>query len=173
MLLDVASELPDHEPLVQKHFFALLSSVWRAKTRNERKRSLSSSHNNHYSYQRFFNPTANHVSHNTIAQPSVKMKFTNLRQSSKLVAAALYESHNTRPDERFSVYNQREEVSAVADHMVVTLELPRETDDPTVQLPSVVNVSIRGADPSTSSNMPIRESHNFRSSLHTAENHFR
>ncbi|KAM7467771.1 hypothetical protein LguiB_015333 [Lonicera macranthoides] len=173
MLLDVASELPDHEPLVQKHFFALLSLVWRAKTLNERKRSLLSSHNNHYSYQRFFNPTANHVSHNTIAQPSVKMKFTNLRQSSKLVAAALYESHDTRLDERFSVYNQREEVSAVADHMVVTLELPRDTGDPTVQFPSVVNVSIRGADPSTSSNMPIKESHNFRSSLHTAENRFR
>ncbi|KAK2993722.1 hypothetical protein RJ640_003721 [Escallonia rubra] len=173
MLLDIASELPDHEPLVQKHFFALLFSVWRVASRHDRRDTLSS-FRSLYSHNGIFVSTVNHISGNSLREQSAKLKFTNLSQSSKLVAAALYDAQNTRQDDRASVFSQREKASAdVVEVLGITLELPCERDDPINILPAVVNLSIRGPDQLPSENTPTRENHHFRSSQNMAENRFR
>ncbi|KAA8518828.1 hypothetical protein F0562_016398 [Nyssa sinensis] len=58
MLLDVATELPDNDPLLQKHFFSLLSSVWRATSHLDRRQSVSSSWNGLYFGGRRFTSTS-------------------------------------------------------------------------------------------------------------------
>uniref|UniRef100_A0A5B7AQU5 DNA helicase n=1 Tax=Davidia involucrata TaxID=16924 RepID=A0A5B7AQU5_DAVIN len=173
MLLDVATELPDNEPLLQKHFFALLSSVWRVTSRLDRRQSISSSWNGLYFGGRFFTSTVNQDARNSIREPSEKMNWTNLSQSSKLVAAALHDANSTRWDERVSIFNQREEVSTIPDQLEITLELQRESGDLMISLPSIINLSVCDPDPPPSANMPSGENQHLKSSRNMAENNFR
>lgn len=169
MLLDVASEMPDQEPIIQRHFFALLSSVWRENARNDRRRSLQS-----FQTGRFLTSAMNHTSRHPDRPHSEKMKFTNLNMCGQVVASALNDAHNIRREDRVSILKQREEVPTVTDQLRITLEIPAESDDQIIQLPPVINLSVRGSDALTSANMPPHgENDHFRSSRNAAENRFR
>ncbi|PSR84545.1 Protein PHOTOPERIOD-INDEPENDENT EARLY FLOWERING like [Actinidia chinensis var. chinensis] len=125
-LLDVATELLDSEALLQEHFFALLSSIWRMTSHLDHRQSLSSSRNGFYAVGRHFTSMIGQIDLNYTREPSEKMKFTNLSQCSKLVAAALCDANSVRQDDGISAFKQNEEASAFVNWLEITLELQRE-----------------------------------------------
>ncbi|WOG88249.1 hypothetical protein DCAR_0207484 [Daucus carota subsp. sativus] len=150
LLLGAVSELPDNEPLIQKHFFALLSSVWRASSGRYKKHSNSTSEASFYPGARFLPSAVNHISRTVTAGTSSRMNFANLSTSKKLVAAALHDVDATSRHDGVAILGSRGEDSSVMDELVISLELPdRGTSDP-VMLPSIVNVSICGPEQSPS-----------------------
>lgn len=174
MLLDVATELPDNEPLLQKHFFAVLYSVWRMTSRFERRQSLSSSRNGFYYGGRHITSMVSQIDLNSTRESSEPMRFTNLTQCSNLVAAALCDADSARRDDGVSVLNQREEASGVADRLEITLELQRERGDSVIPLPSVINLSIFAPDPPRpSASMSANANQHLRSVQSLAESRFR
>ncbi|PSS13807.1 Protein PHOTOPERIOD-INDEPENDENT EARLY FLOWERING like [Actinidia chinensis var. chinensis] len=173
VLLDVATELPDSEALLQKHFFALLSSIWRMTSRLDRRQSLPSSRNGFYAGGRHYDSMVGQIDLNCTREPSEKMEFTNLSQCSKLVAAALCDANSVHRDDGFSALKQKEEASAVGDWLEITLELQRERDDSMIALPSVINLLISGKDTTPSASMPADANQHLRSSQSMAENRFR
>nr|XP_009594822.1 protein PHOTOPERIOD-INDEPENDENT EARLY FLOWERING 1-like isoform X2 [Nicotiana tomentosiformis] len=168
LVLDIASEVPDHEPLVQKHFFALLSSVWKMSCRKSQTNAFSSSQNGFYHSGSLFTPTLNLVS----TKGPLEKRFSNISICAKLVAAALSDQQSAQSDERVSICDQREEASFPAEQLDVTLEFGTEKDDKTIPLPSPVTVKIRGPESPLPPRMMIAEHHHFKSSLNVAENRF-
>ncbi|CAN4114585.1 unnamed protein product [Withania somnifera] len=166
LVLDIASEIPDHESLVQKHFFALLSSVW--KVRKSHTNTFSSSQNGFYHSGSLFTPIINRVSMNYSMGPPVK-RFSNLRVCAKLVAVALSDQQSAQSDERVSICYQREGASLPAEHLDITLEFGAEKDDKMIPLPYPITVKIRGPESPSSSRMKIAEHHHFKSSQIMAE----
>ncbi|XP_057484917.1 uncharacterized protein LOC130771319 [Actinidia eriantha] len=79
---------------------------------------------------------------NYMREPSEKMKFTNLSQCSKLVAAALCDANSGCRDDGISAFKQKEEASAFVNQLEITLELQRERNDSMIALPSVINLSV-------------------------------
>ncbi|KAL3533921.1 hypothetical protein ACH5RR_007442 [Cinchona calisaya] len=169
MLLDIASQLPDPEPLVQKHVFALLSTVWRF--RNNR-HSLASFQNSLYSYRKAFTPAVDDFSKNFNGESLEKMKFTNSSVCGKLVAAALCDEQEHKKDDKAPTSKLWDEDSVVSEHLDITLELVGNEHDRTMNLPSVINVSILGRDTPSSSKIFQEENH-LKSSQILAENRFR
>lgn len=172
VLLDVATELPDNESLLQKHFFALLGSFWRMTSRLDRCQSLSSSRNGFHTGGSHSTSVVSQIGLNSTRWPSEKMKFTNLSQCSKLVAAALCDANSARQD-GVLILNPREETPAVVDQLEITLELQRERGDSMIPLPSVINLSICGPDPPAAASIPAGANQHLRSSRSMAENRFR
>ncbi|KAA8546716.1 hypothetical protein F0562_003147 [Nyssa sinensis] len=172
MLLDVATELPDNEPLLQKHFFSLLSSVWRVTSCLDRRQSISSSWNGLHFGRRRVTSTVNQDARNSIRESSEKMNVTNLSQTSRLVAAALQDANSKQWGERVSIFKS-EEVSTVADHLEITLELQRERGDLMIPMPSIINLSVCGPDLPPSANVLTEGNQHLKSSRNMAENHFR
>ncbi|XP_024982552.1 protein PHOTOPERIOD-INDEPENDENT EARLY FLOWERING 1 isoform X3 [Cynara cardunculus var. scolymus] len=161
MLLDMVSELPDQAYTLQKHFFHLLASVWRATTRyGHRKTPLP------LRSARF------HNSRDPIRPQSQKMKFTNLSQISILVADALENSQNVPREERVSNFSERNEAQAI-DQVGITLEFSSGRDDQSVPLPSAVSLSIDVSEPVSSEPITMGGNQHFRSSKDTAECRFR
>ncbi|KAL6971215.1 Pharynx and intestine in excess protein 1 [Sarracenia purpurea var. burkii] len=171
VLLDVATELPDNEPLFQKHFFALISSVWRASL--DRHQNLSSSWNGFYASGSNFLSMVSQTGRHSTREQSCKRKFPNLSQCSKLVAAALYDANSVQRDDSVSVLNEREEASAIVDRLEITLKLECERGDSMIPLPSIINLPIYGPDPLPSESMPAGAKKILRSFLIMAENRFR
>ncbi|KAK9276401.1 hypothetical protein L1049_005934 [Liquidambar formosana] len=167
MLLDIATELPDRELLLQKHFTALLSSVWRMRSR----RQSISSRNGLNSVGRLFGSTVNQISWSAMPEPPEKM--TNLGHGSRLLAAALHEANSRRLDDRVSLSDRREEASSIPEQLEITLEFPRERVDSMIPLPSVINLSIYGLDSPPSAHKPAGEDQLLKSSVNMAENRFR
>lgn len=163
MLLDVAAELPDRELLLQKHFTALLSSVWKVNSRVDRTPSLSSSQNGLYFGGRSF-------TWNSMQEPAEKLKFTNLGESSKLLRLALFDA--SQPDDTVSLSNQECEASAVPEQLEINLEFQKEPEDSLVPLPSIISLSISGADPQPSVSKASGEDHHLKASRSVAENRF-
>lgn len=172
MLLDVASQLSDPEPLIQKHFFALLSSVSRFSSCNSNRHGLSSFQNALYSYQKTFNSAVNDFSRNFSRETLENMKFTNSSVSGKLVAAALCDDQRAKTDDKVPISKHRDETSVASERLDITLELPHNEHDTIVNLPSVVNLSILGPD-SQSSSKTIGEENHLKSYQNLAENRFR
>ncbi|GMN55899.1 hypothetical protein TIFTF001_025008 [Ficus carica] len=186
MLLDVAAEQPDKELLLQKHFTALLSSVWKITSRMDRLKSRGSSRNGLHFGGRFFN-CVKQISHISIKEPAERMKFSNSGQCSRLLAAAFHEIgsrqqddrappflHRMRQtDDRASPSSHREHASTKAERLEITLEFPRETEDTLDSLPSVLNLSIVGSDPLPSVSQNEEEDLHLRTSYDVAENRFR
>ncbi|XP_028053256.1 protein PHOTOPERIOD-INDEPENDENT EARLY FLOWERING 1 isoform X1 [Camellia sinensis] len=172
VLLDVATELPDNESLLQKHFFALLGSFWRMTSRLDRRQSFSSSRNGFHTGGSHSTSVVSQIGLNSTRWPSEKMKFTNLSQCSKLVAAALCDANSARQD-GVLILNPREETPAVVDQLEITLELQRERGDSMIPLPSVINLSICGPDPPAAASMPAGANQHLRSSQSMAESRFR
>lgn len=168
-MLDIASEIPDHEPLVQKHFFALLSSVW--KVRKSLTNTFSSSQNGFFRSGSLFTPITNRVSTNYSMGPPVK-RFSNSSVCAKLVAVALTDQQSAQSDERVPICDQREEASFPAEHLDITLEFGAEKDDETIPLLDPVTVKILGPRSPSFPRMTIAEHHHFKSSQIMAENRF-
>ncbi|EYU39926.1 hypothetical protein MIMGU_mgv1a0000691mg, partial [Erythranthe guttata] len=159
VLLSIASEIPDHEPLLQKHFLAVLSASW------------SSSHkkSNALSFQNGFYKLTSETNHQCSKTPQ-RLEFTNLHQCGKLVASALSSDSTRQTDIGSSIFNQREEFLVPQERLDLTLEIQGQiNDDP--PLPPVINLSIPGLDPSPSLKMYAGETRHIKSS-HT-ENQFR
>lgn len=168
-MLDVALELPDREPLIQKHFFALLSSVWRSRKNDSCRRSSS---------QSGFNPllltsTANHFSQNSVRPPQGKLAFTNLSQCNKLVGAALSENSGAQTDNTVSISKQREEAPVPAEELDITLELQAAKDDNDISFPPLVHLKILDPDSSPSLKTLTPEHIRLKSSQYVAESRFR
>ncbi|CAK7357000.1 unnamed protein product [Dovyalis caffra] len=173
MLLNVAAEKPDNELLLQKHFTALLASVWRVKSRVDHQQNLSSSRNALYNGGRVFNSSVNQLPWNSSKEPAKRMKFTNLGQSTKLLAAALHDASSRRPDDRVSYSNLSEEAPAIDEQLEVTLEFQKEENDSLTPFPPVISLSIPGSAPWTSVNKDRAAAHHLRPSTSIAENRFR
>ncbi|KAF8411770.1 hypothetical protein HHK36_004329 [Tetracentron sinense] len=171
-LLDVATELPDNDLLLQKHFTALLSSVWRVRSRFDRRRSLSSSPNGLYSGGKFFRSTTNHIFRKSMREPSEKMNPAISGQSSKFVAAALHDA-NSKVSKRQDDTVFRPDASVMAEQLEITLEFQSDKGDSTISFPSVINLSICGSDPPPSANGSTGASLLLESSHYMAENRFR
>ncbi|KAF3632468.1 hypothetical protein FXO38_26143 [Capsicum annuum] len=169
LVLDIASEIPDHESLVQKHFLALLSSVW--KVRKSHTNAFSSSQNGLYHSGSLFTPIVNSVSTNYSMVPPAK-RFSNLSVCAKLVAVALSDQQSAQSDERVSICDQREVASFPAEHLDITLEFGAEKDDKTIPVQYPVTVKIISPESPSSPRITIAEHHHYKSSQIMAENRF-
>ncbi|CAA3015086.1 PHOTOPERIOD-INDEPENDENT EARLY FLOWERING 1 isoform X1 [Olea europaea subsp. europaea] len=172
MLLGLASETPAHESLVQKHFFALLSSTWRVLSSHSHKLSSLISQSGFYSSDQLLASTVEHLSHKSLRKPSENMSLTNLHQCRKLVAAALKGDCSMQNADGASNVNQKEEPLMVNEQLDITLELQGERDE-AMPLPSVIRLSINGPDTSPSFKGHAGADHHFKSSQHMVENRFR
>ncbi|KAJ7976011.1 protein PHOTOPERIOD-INDEPENDENT EARLY FLOWERING 1-like [Quillaja saponaria] len=172
MLLDVAVEQPDREFLLQKHFIALLSSVQKVTSRNDCRQNLSSSCNGLYFDGRFF-ASLSQLSRSSRNKPSERMRFTNLEQTSKLLAAALDDTSSRAQNDRVSHSIRDQQTAAVADMLEITLEFQREKSDSLVPFPSVINLSVHGIEPLPSVNKASGEDNHLKGCGHIAENRFR
>ncbi|KAG8371865.1 hypothetical protein BUALT_Bualt12G0007400 [Buddleja alternifolia] len=170
MLLGIASSIPDHEPLLQKHFFAVLSSSWKDKSRSSHTNRTLSSQNGFYSSQKVGSSMNNQ---NPSIKSSEKLEFTNLHQCGNLVAAALNSDSSRQADDGLSInFNRREDDLVPKERLDVTLELQEESDEAS-SFPSFINVSILGPDAPPSLKLHAGENHHFRSSRALIENQFR
>ncbi|KAJ6963829.1 protein PHOTOPERIOD-INDEPENDENT EARLY FLOWERING 1-like isoform X2 [Populus alba x Populus x berolinensis] len=173
MLLNVVAEQPDHELLLQKHFTALLSSVWRVKSHVENQQNMPSSRNALYNSGRVFNSSVNPLPWNSLRESAKRMKFTKLGQSTKLLAAALHDASSRRPGDRVSNSNVNEEAPAIGEKLEITLEFQKEENDYLIPFPPVISLSIPGSAPWTSVNKDRAVAHHLRASTSIAENRFR
>lgn len=172
MLLDVAIDLPDSELLLQKHFTALLTSVWRMTSRVHHRQNHLPYRNGQYSTGRFFSSTVNQISWNSVREPTERTNWNNFGySSSRLIAAALHDANNKQHDDSAFLSNRREEVSTVPEQLEIRLEIERDFCDSMIPLPSVINLSILGSEPPSAVNNPIEEI--LKSSQDMAENRFR
>ncbi|KAH6755036.1 SNF2 domain-containing protein / helicase domain-containing protein [Perilla frutescens var. hirtella] len=169
VLLGITSELPDHEPLLQKHFFAVLSAAWRNISRSSHRGNALFFPDGFYSSRKLFASISNQ---NSLGKSPERLGFTNLHQCGKLVAAALNSDCGLQTDDRLPTINHREEIPVDKERLDLTLE-PGGDRDESLPLPSVVNVSILGADPSTSFNVYAGVDRHFKSSRAPVESQFR
>ncbi|KAK6124620.1 hypothetical protein DH2020_041634 [Rehmannia glutinosa] len=171
VLLGITSELPDHEPLLQKHFLAVLSAAWRDLSRSSHRNNVCSSQNGFYPSQNLSGSRINHQ--NSLGKLPEKLEFTNLHQCGKLVAAALDAGDCSRQTyDTISISNQEEEPLVTKERLDVTLELRGERDEAS-SLPSVVNLSILGPDPPLSLKMHAGENRHFKSARGLVESQLR
>ncbi|XP_054803873.1 protein PHOTOPERIOD-INDEPENDENT EARLY FLOWERING 1 isoform X2 [Prosopis cineraria] len=169
MLLDVASEQENRELLLQKHFFALLSSVWKAGSHVDRRQNPPPTQNGHYG---FFTSTG-HNSQSLMKKPSERMTVTNLAESRKLLAAALDDTGSRQQHDKISLSNKSDNVPLTTDQLVVSLEFPKEENDTLISFPSVINLSIQETEPLPSLIYPIGEDNHLRACGSVAEDRFR
>lgn len=168
MMLNVAAEQTDNELLLQRHFTALLSSVWRVKSRTQCRQDLPSSRNGFYFGGRFFSPF-NH----TKEPPAHRIKFTNLGQNRKLLFAALNEASCSSQEDRVSHSGPREDSLVITEQLDVTLEFPRELNDSITPFPPAINLPVYGSDSQTSVNKVPGEDNHLKVTQDVAESRFR
>lgn len=161
MLVNVTSELPNNELLLQKHFMAVLSSVWRSKCRRDPRHVRTT----YSSALRMFSP---------VKKPSGSIgnwSTLNFRPSSNLVRTALADAQaqSTRmvipPPMRNQEYHRN----------YLELELDLLTDQHCYEedFPSVVNVSILEPEPMKQVVEPVEQSLLSGLSCRQAENRLR
>ncbi|XP_010242799.1 PREDICTED: protein PHOTOPERIOD-INDEPENDENT EARLY FLOWERING 1 isoform X2 [Nelumbo nucifera] len=141
-LLDVASELPDNELLLQKHFTAMLSSVWRVRSRSDRRHSVSQS--GLYSGGSYLSYTPIYISGRFTREPPGSINLAIVGQNSKLVAAALHDANSKQQDDLVFPSDQRDETMATSEQLEVTLEFQGDGDDCSTPLPPFLHLSICG-----------------------------
>ncbi|KAK1355433.1 hypothetical protein POM88_048689 [Heracleum sosnowskyi] len=108
-----------------------------------------------YLGSRFLTSMGNHISKTNTAGTSSKMNFANLSTSRKLVAAALHDADVISRQDGVVILSSRGEDSSVADQLVISLELSNGGNGDPVLLPSIVNVSICGPEPSPSTSTNV------------------
>lgn len=170
MLLDVAMDLPDNELLLQKHFTALLSSVWRVTSCVNDQENLSSPRNGLYFSRSILDSAINHSSRKSRPEAAGKVKMTNLIPSRKLMADAL--DAVGHQNEIVCPSDQGDGVSAIEEGLEVTLEFQQEKDDLTIPLPTFLKLSLPGSVPSTSGSNSTGDKF-LKSSRNMAECRFR
>lgn len=170
ILLDVASEQANRELLLQKHFFALLSSVWKVGSRVDRRQNPPATCNGLYFDQSFFTSIGQH-SQNPPIKPYERMTFANSAKSKKLIAAALDDMRSRPENDNIFLSNQGEDMPVSADQVDITLEFPKEESDSLSSFPSVIKLSIKG-DEAPPSLKHTRDDH-LKLCYSAAENRFR
>ncbi|XP_043719570.1 protein PHOTOPERIOD-INDEPENDENT EARLY FLOWERING 1 isoform X2 [Telopea speciosissima] len=174
VLLEVASEMADNELILQKHFTAVLSSVWRARTRSDRRQSLSSSSRNGlYFGGKFFTSATNQITGISTKEPLEKMNLAILGQSSKLVADALQDANMKGQEDTILPSEQGKEASATTEQLEITLEFQNSNGDPGLPLPSVTTLFICGTDPAPLADEQAEGSLLASSSCNIAEHRYR
>lgn len=166
-LVSATSELPDNELLLQKHFIAVLSSVWRARCRVERCPSMPSSRHGFYSSR-----LDSDSSGKNSGRLTEKMKLANLRQSSELVMTAISDSYS-ECQEGPVVPSSQPEACSMVDQLDLTLNFPIDKVNLDAAFPSTIAVSIRGPEPQQEDNEPHERFLLAESSCRTAENRLR
>lgn len=172
MLLNFAGEQPDHELLLQKHFTALLSSVWRRMCHPERRKNVSSTRNDVHLGGKFLNPFLSHMPQDSVKEPAQRMQFTNLQECSKLLSAALHDASNRQRSDAV-VLCDREDSPRMMESLEITLEIQRESGDSLIPLPLILNLSIYGSNPVTSISKTAGDDLHLKASQAVAENRFR
>ncbi|XVF28893.1 hypothetical protein REPUB_Repub15cG0072100 [Reevesia pubescens] len=172
MLLNFAASQPDHELLLQKHFTALLSSVWRATCCPEHRQNVSSSQNGVRLGGKFPSPFLRHTPQHSAKEPAQRMKFTNLGECSKLLSAALHDASNRQRSDKVFL-SDREDSAVIAESLEITLEIQRESGESMTPFPPVINLSIYGSNPLTSISKTAGEDLHLKASKVVAENRFR
>ncbi|XWS57208.1 hypothetical protein CRYUN_Cryun09bG0154400 [Craigia yunnanensis] len=174
MLLNFAAEQPDPELLLQKHFTALLSSVWRTtgRCRPESRQNVSSSRNGVRLGGRFLSPFLSHKPQDSAKEPAQRMKFTNLWECSKLLSAALHDGRNRQQSDTV-FFPDREDSPVIAESLEITLEIQRESGDSMIPFPPIINLSIYGSNTVTSINKTSGEDLHLKASKLVAENRLR
>lgn len=171
VLLDVAAEQPDREYLIQKHFTALLSSVWRARIRGNRCLDNSLSRNGFYSGGRYFT-TGNHITRYLGRETTGKLKFGNTGHNCKLLAAALNDAGCMRTDDKKSHSYNGERASVTTEQLELTLEFQGE-NDLNVSFPSSINLTVSDSVYLPLINLDACESSDARRLTEVAEIRFR
>ncbi|XP_068641321.1 protein PHOTOPERIOD-INDEPENDENT EARLY FLOWERING 1-like [Aristolochia californica] len=141
-LLDVASELPDSELLLQKHFKAVISSVWRSRSRSDRLRTLPSASNNACTSGRFLHSALRQLPGKS-SKEIERVNFVLFPQNRKLVATALDGAYTKGQEE--SIPLGAEQSEPVREQLEVTLEIQDEQSESRTSLPSVVSVVIHNS----------------------------
>ncbi|OMO82621.1 hypothetical protein COLO4_22907 [Corchorus olitorius] len=171
MLLNVAAQQPDHELLLQKHFAALLSSVWRVTLRPEHRQSVSTSRNGIRLGGRFVSPFLSNTPQSSAKEPAQRMKFTNLRECSKLLSDALHDASDRQQSDTVS-HSDRRDDPVIAESLELTLEIQGDSCDSMNSFPPVINVSIYGSDLVTSIKRTPGEDLHLKDSKVVPENRF-
>uniref|UniRef100_A0A6V7QY61 DNA helicase n=1 Tax=Ananas comosus var. bracteatus TaxID=296719 RepID=A0A6V7QY61_ANACO len=143
ILLNVTSELPDNELLLQKHFFAILSSVWRAKLLSDPNKSTRLTEN---------------------------VTPMNTRPNSRLVMMALSDVSMQRQEEPVVLSSKLE---AHINQLELTLEFPMENSDNDFAFPPSVSISVSGQEQLQQAEEPVGQCLLAASSCRIAENRFR
>lgn len=170
VLLDLAAEQPDREYLLQKHFTALLSTVWKARIRGNRLDS-SLSWNGFYSGARYFS-TGNHITRYFGRETTGKLKFGNTGHNFKLLAAALNDVCSTRMDDKKPQSYHGERASVTTEQLELTLEFQGE-NDLNVPFPSSVDLIVSDSVYLPLVNLDTCESSGARKRTKVAETRFR
>ncbi|KAL2924033.1 Protein PHOTOPERIOD-INDEPENDENT EARLY FLOWERING 1 [Bienertia sinuspersici] len=173
VLLDAAMEQPDRELLLQRHFTALLTSVWRMTSSLEQQRTRSTPHNNLFPSIRLFGASVNPTAQNSTT--GLPKKNFDLGQCGKLLTVALHDAESVSCSDKTSQSSQMEEDLPAVEKVDVIVEFKGERgeiDNSAVGFPSVVTLSIPSADPLLPVKTPSEENQ-FRSFQHVAENRFR
>lgn len=165
-LLNVTSELPDNELLLQKHFVAIISSVWRANCRVDARQSMACSKVGFYPNKNFSDSSLK-----KFPRLTEKMSLTNLRECSKLVSRALVDVHNSHEDPMI-VTNKLNSNSGF-EHMDLILSFPRNSVDSESAFPLAVSVSIHSPVLLEEANEPPCQSLLAEPSCMIAESRFR
>ncbi|CAM0908654.1 unnamed protein product [Alopecurus aequalis] len=147
MLLNVISEIPNNELLLQKHFMAVLSSVWRSKCGHEPRHVTSTSSSAH----------------------SENWSTTSYRPTFDLVRTALSDVHAHCP--RAVIPTSNHEPRRKSLELVLDFRTDKHAYE--ADFPSVVNVSILEPEPTKRAAVPVEQS--LLSGLHHrhAEKRFR
>ncbi|KAL5213101.1 hypothetical protein ABZP36_023948 [Zizania latifolia] len=148
MLLNVISEFPNNELLLQKHFMAVLSSVWRSKCAHEPRRVMT------YSKPGRF---------------SENWSMTNFRPSFNLVRTALADAHVQCPRMLVPTSNQESR----RNYLELELDFLTDQHDYDANFPSVVNVSILELEHQKHAVEPVEKSLLSTLSYRHAESRFR
>lgn len=171
VLLDIAAEQPDREHLLQKHFTALLSTVWKARSRGDCCLDTSLYRNGFYSGGRYF-ATGNHISRYLGRETTGKLKFGNPGHNYKLLAAALSDAGCMRKDDKKSHPYHGERASVTTEQLELILEFEGE-DDHNMPFPSSINLSVSDSVYLPLMNMDTCESSDVRRRKGVAEGRLR
>ncbi|XP_073007185.1 protein PHOTOPERIOD-INDEPENDENT EARLY FLOWERING 1 isoform X1 [Typha latifolia] len=168
LLLNVTSELPDNELLLQKHFVAILSSVWRAKCSFEHRQTMLCPQSDVHSFGLLSNSSGKKFSRLT-----KYMNLTNCRESSKLVMTALADAYREKQKESVFLPSQLESRTEVTEQVDVTVEFPEEQADYDNAFPSSISVSVHVMEALHLASEPVGQVLQAESSCRIAENRFR
>lgn len=165
-LLDATSEVPDNELLLQKHFTAILTSVWRLQFRSERCRCLFSMRNGLNSSS----SSGLSISDRASRSKELEKHLTVFPQNRKLVAQALDGTSSEQVEEP-SVGPL--EVGLESEPLNVTLEFPDTCNEVGESMPSLVNLTIHDMNLNTSLDKSCGGGLQPELSCKLAENRFR
>ncbi|CAN6451944.1 unnamed protein product [Victoria cruziana] len=163
VLLDVASELPDKELLLQKHYTAVLSSVWRAKTKHDIWSNIAS--RGRHSHSNVCSSVSALTSLRSMRKSTTSWSFCLSSRNSKLVALALKDAPRRQQEESLVSSSHKgltdmapqdqgtfesvvmttkdQETSECSKHAEITIEFLDDNTEEQSFLPSSISISVQ------------------------------